>query len=175
MDRGLTIERLAARSGVSASMVSAIERGTKAPTITVLDRLGRGLGVPVADLLADRSFPTLIVRRANDQDVVDENGWSRTILSPVVSGLGFEWIRTELPSGVDAGEFPAYATGSHEYIAVTDGQLELTVGSETVSLRAGDSVYFASDVVRRYRNTSDEACRYYVVAFNTRSRTPRHR
>ena len=52
------------------------------------------------------------------------------ILSPVVPGVNFEWIRTTLPLGCDAGRYPAYAAGSHEYVVVESGSLRLTISKE---------------------------------------------
>src|SRR5690349_17677411 len=109
-----------------------------------------------------------------DQDTVDEpGGWRRTILSPVVPGVNFEWIRTILPPGCDAGEFPAYAPGSHEFVVVEAGTLCLTVGDRAVDLRAGDSLYFAADSTHGYANRGPVPCVYYVAALIMRSRTAR--
>src|SRR2546422_10201339 len=52
-ERGLTLQTLADRSGVSVSMLSSVERGAKAPTIVVLDRIADGLGVPLTRLLTE--------------------------------------------------------------------------------------------------------------------------
>jgi transcriptional regulator with XRE-family HTH domain len=41
--RGLTLDDLSRRAGVSRSMISAIETGGKAPTIVVLHRIASGL------------------------------------------------------------------------------------------------------------------------------------
>jgi XRE family transcriptional regulator, regulator of sulfur utilization len=173
-DRGLTLQDLAAAAAVSVSMLSSVERGQKAATIVVLDRIAGGLGVPLAELIAAPADHRVIVRRAADQDVADEpGGWRREILTPVVPGVNFEWIRTTLPPGCDAGQFPAYAAGSHEYVLVESGTLRLTVGGQDVTLDAGDSLYFAADVVHAYANPAAAACTYYVAALIMRPRGPR--
>ncbi|WP_433469498.1 helix-turn-helix domain-containing protein [Spirillospora sp. CA-128828] len=175
-DRGLTLRRLAETADVSVSMLSSVERGQKAPTIVVLARIAEGLGVPLADLVAQPDDGQVIVRRAADQDVVDEpGGWRRTILTPVVPGVNFEWIRTTLPPGCDAGRFPAYAAGSHEYIVVESGILRLTVPDMSIDLNEGDSVYFAADVTHAYANVGSGPCTYYVAALIMRPRTAQPR
>lgn len=171
--RGMTIQRLSTRSGVSASMISAIERGTKAPTIVVLDLLAASLGTTVGGLLGEAERPSMIVRRRGEQDVVIEDGWERTILSPVVPGVNFEWIQTTLPTNTDPGEFPAYATGSHTFLFVQAGQLTLTVGAETITAEAGDSIYFEADMPHRYANEGSTQCSYFVAALNLRARSPK--
>ncbi|MPY56441.1 helix-turn-helix domain-containing protein [Streptomyces spongiae] len=175
--RGLTLQHLADAADVSVSMLSSVERGQKAPTITVLARIAEGLGVPLPELVAQSAQSRAIVRRAADQDTVDEpGGWHRTVLSPVVPGVNFEWIRTTLPPGCDAGTFPAYAPGSHEFIAVQSGTLRLTLGDEILDLGEGDSAYFAADVTHGYANPGQEPCTYHVAALIMRPRsTPSHR
>jgi transcriptional regulator with XRE-family HTH domain len=172
-DRGLTLQELAGAAAVSVSMLSSVERGQKAATIVVLDRIAGGLGVPLAELITAPADRRVIVRRAADQDVADEpGGWRREILTPVVPGVNFEWIRTTLPPGCDAGQFPAYAAGSHEYVLVESGTLRLAIGDEGYALEAGDSLYFAADVTHAYANPAAVPCTYYVAALIMRPRGP---
>ena len=170
-ERGLTLQELASRSSVSVSMLSAVERAEKAPTIVVLARIADGLDVPIGHLIPEPGRERIIVRRAADQDASDRpGGWRRVIVSPVVPGVNFELIRSTLPAGCDAGSYAAYAPGSHEYVVVETGRLHLGVGDVRLDLGAGDSVYFAADVDHSYANTSDGPCSYYVAALIMRTR-----
>src|SRR5688572_18927903 len=54
-DRGLTLDALAERAGVSRSMISLVERGESSPTAAVLDRLAAGLGVTIASLFTEEA------------------------------------------------------------------------------------------------------------------------
>ncbi|MQA07667.1 MAG: cupin domain-containing protein [Pseudonocardiaceae bacterium] len=172
-ERGLTLSELAEYSSVSVSMLSSVERGGKAPTVVVLARIAEGLQVRLTSLLADPDNERVIVRRAAEQDTMHEpDGWTRTVLSPVVPGVNFEWVRTTLPPGCDAGTFPAYAAGSHEYVVVHSGSLRLTVDDRTFELTAGDSVYFAADVPHGYANHGRRPCTYYIAALIMRPRRP---
>jgi transcriptional regulator with XRE-family HTH domain len=174
-ERGLTLQDLAGLASVSVSMLSSIERGQKAPTIVLLGRIADGLGVSLSSLVAGVQDNTVIVRRAADQDVVEEpGGWRRTILTPVIPGVNFEWVKSTLPPGCEPSRYPAYAPGSHEYVVVDSGRLRLTIGEQEYDLDAGDSVYFAADVSHEYSNPGDTACTYYVAALIMRSRLPRH-
>ncbi|RBM12992.1 XRE family transcriptional regulator [Prauserella sp. PE36] len=171
-ERSMTLQELAEHSGVSVSMLSAVERGDKAPTVVVLDRIAGGLGVRLSVLVSEPEAERVIVRRVAEQDVVDEpGGWQRTILTPVVPGVNFEWIRSTLPPGCTPGSYPAYAPGSHEFIFVESGSVELTIdGERTVALSEGDSIYLAADVTLEYANRSAEPCTYYVAALIMRPR-----
>ncbi|MEU3272415.1 XRE family transcriptional regulator [Saccharomonospora sp. NPDC006951] len=171
-ERGLTLQELADRSAVSISMLSAIEKGDKAPTVVVLDRVATGLGVRLPVLVAEPDDDRVIVRRAEEQDHVREpGGWERTILTPVVPGVNFEWIRSTLPPGSVPGDYPPYAPGSHEFIYVESGTVTLTLeGDRVIELSEGDSVYLAADVTLGYANRSGEPCTYYVAAMIMRPR-----
>ncbi|MCO6005646.1 XRE family transcriptional regulator [Actinoallomurus purpureus] len=173
-DRRLTLQQLADATGVSVSMLSSVERGRKAPTVVVLARVAEGLGVSLAQLVAEPDDDRVIVRRAADQETVEEpGGWRRTILTPVVPGVNFEWIRSALPPGCDAGRFPAYAPGSHEYVVVESGTMRLTIGDGSVDLNEGDSAYFAADVSHAYANPGTGWCAYHVAALIMRPRGTR--
>ncbi|MET9000368.1 XRE family transcriptional regulator [Amycolatopsis sp. Hca4] len=169
--RGLALTALARQADVSVSMLSAIERGEKTPTVVVLSRIADGLGLPVSRLLAGLETDRVIVRRAAEQDhIAEPGGWHRTVLTPVVPGVNFEWVRTTLPPGCDAGAFPAYAPGSHEFVAVESGELCLGVGEAEYVLAAGDSVYFPADVTHSYANRAGNPCVYSVAALIMRPR-----
>jgi len=171
-DRGYTLATLAERCSVSVSMLSAIERAEKAPTVVVLARIAEGLDVPLVALLADDSDRRLVVRRGPAQErTVHATGWARVVVSPVVAGVNFELVRVTIPAGCDAGAFPAYARGSHEYVAVEQGVLRLTVADKVIDLAAGDSAYFEADQVHEFANTTDEPCAYYVAALIMRPRS----
>ncbi|MDH6677590.1 transcriptional regulator with XRE-family HTH domain [Rhodococcus sp. LBL1] len=169
----LTLAEAAARSDVSVSMISAIERGAKAPTVVVLDRIARGLGVDLAALITGDARDRTVLRRAADHDVAEEDGgWTRRVLTPVVPGVNFEWMEIVLPAGCDAGEFPAYAPNSHEFVHVVDGELTVGVGDRSWTLGAGDTLYFEADVAHRFINDGQSPCRYFVAAMIMRARTP---
>ena len=64
--RRLSLEDLEARSGVSRSMLSAVERGGKAPTVLVLDRIATGLDTSIARLLGDERASRVVVLRRGE-------------------------------------------------------------------------------------------------------------
>ncbi|MEC3977843.1 helix-turn-helix domain-containing protein [Amycolatopsis sp. H20-H5] len=170
-ERGLSLAGLGERCSVSVSMLSAIERAAKAPTVVVLARIADGLEVSLTALLEDASDRRLVVRRRDEQESADHaDGWRRVVLSPVVAGVNFELVRLTLPPHCDAGEFPAYARGSHEYLAVEEGTLQLTIGERTVLMEAGDSAYFEADQLHRFANPADVPCAYYLAAMIMRPR-----
>jgi transcriptional regulator with XRE-family HTH domain len=161
---GLSLDQLADRSEVSRSMLSAVERGEKAPTIVVLHRVATGLGLTMTRLLEPEREGAILVTRREDQTVVhDPAGWERRNLAPASAGSDFEFMRTSIPAGVDAGSYPPHPPGSREYVAVESGALRLTIASTVVELGTGDSVAYDADVRHAFANPSDTDCVYYLA------------
>src|SRR5438105_460557 len=113
--RKLSLNDLAGRAGVSRSMLSAVERGSKAPTVLVLDRIATGLDTSIARLLGEERAGRVALLRHADQEVArDRAGWERRILSPVLPGVEFELMRTTIGAGVDAGVVSPHAPGARD-------------------------------------------------------------
>jgi transcriptional regulator with XRE-family HTH domain len=162
--RDLTLAGLAAASGVSRSMLSEVERGSRVPTVLVLDRMATALGTSIARLLRDEAPARRTVLRHAEQDVArDASGWERRVLSPVLPGVEFEFMRTTLGPGVDAGVFAAHAPGSREYLAVEAGVLRLTLDGEETTLHAGDSIFYGGDCEHGFANPGTGPCVYYLA------------
>ena len=49
----LTQESLADNSGLDRSYIGGVERGERNPTLSVIEKIAAGLGVPVAHLFSD--------------------------------------------------------------------------------------------------------------------------
>lgn len=103
MERGLTLDGLAGRAGVSRSMISLIERGESSPTASVLHRLATGLGTTLASLFAEEERPEALplARRADQFAWRDpETGYLRRNLSPPGFPSPVELVEVVLPPGV---------------------------------------------------------------------------
>ncbi|MEV5323531.1 helix-turn-helix domain-containing protein [Nonomuraea sp. N2-4H] len=162
--RGLSIERLAELSGISRSMVSDVERGAKTPTVLVLDRLATALGTSISRLLDEPAHGGVRVLRHAEQRVLrDPSGWERRVLSPVLGDVEFEFMRTTIGPGVDAGEFAPHAPGSREYLAVERGGLLLTIDGRPYELGAGDSAYYPGDCRHAFAGDPGSGCVFYLA------------
>jgi quercetin dioxygenase-like cupin family protein len=145
-------------------MISAVERGVKAATVVVLDRIATGLDTSLARLLAPEAKSRVILLRSKDQAVArDRSGWERRILSPVLPGVEFEFMRTTLGPAVDAGLFLPHAHGSREYVAIEKGTLHLTLDGALHVLSAGDSIYYDGDCPHAFANPKQTPCVYYLA------------
>jgi transcriptional regulator with XRE-family HTH domain len=137
---GLSIGALAECSGLSKALISQIENDKTSPSLSTLDRLADGLGVPVAYLLikpderiqAVRAGERLVYRFGADQIKVE-----------VLSGRTARHLKAvlvEFPPGTSTGN-EAHAHGGEEFHFVLEGQILAIQGDESVELEAGDSFH----------------------------------
>jgi transcriptional regulator with XRE-family HTH domain len=163
--RGLTLEVLAERSGVSRAMISKLERGEKNPTLVVAAKLAEGLGVTLSQLVGmEEQREVVVVPREGRMVMRDpETGFERQLLSPTFVGRGVEFVRNEIPEGSTSGEFPPHRKGVAEYVVVERGRLRAILGGEQYLLDEGDAVYFEADVPHRFDNAGEGECSYYLV------------
>jgi transcriptional regulator with XRE-family HTH domain len=167
--RGLSLDALAGRSGVSRSMISLIERGESSPTAAVLDRLAAGLGVTLASLFAADAQPDAspVSRRADQVTWRDpETGYLRRNLSPPAYPSPVALVEVVLPPGArvayDTPPAPR-ATPTRQQIWVLDGTLELTVGDAAHRLDPGDCLAMRLDAPVVFRNSTGRDVRYVVA------------
>ena len=167
--RGLTLRGLAARSGVSPSMISDIERGTKSPTISTLALLSTALDTPITELLEDSpAVPRrFFITRAVDRDVsVDRpSGTIREGLCASPRGSRVKFLRYTVPAQTMAGPFLAHASGTIEYVHVLSGAIRVVFGDDALHLKAGDSCSCVADAPHRFDNTdgNQEALMYLII------------
>jgi transcriptional regulator with XRE-family HTH domain len=169
VERGLTLDLLAERAGVSRSMISLIERGESSPTAAVLDRLSAGLGVTLASLFADdaRADASPVARRAVQATWRDpETGYVRRNLSPPGFPSPVELVEVVLPAGARVAYDPAAvprAVGIGQQVWVLEGRLELSVGDVAHTLEVGDCLAMRVGGPTVFRNLAGHDTRYVVA------------
>jgi transcriptional regulator with XRE-family HTH domain len=164
-ERGLTLEGLAERSGVSRAMISKLERGEKNPTLVVAAKVAEGLGVTLSQLVGvEEKREVVVVPRERRMVMHDpETGFERQLLSPNFGDRGIEFVFNIVPEGSTSGEFSPHRRGVEEYVAVEKGRLRAVIGGEDYLLEEGDALYFEADVLHRFDNVGDGECSYYLV------------
>jgi transcriptional regulator with XRE-family HTH domain len=164
-ERGLTLDGLARRSGVSRAMISKLERGEKNPTLVVAAKVAEGLGVSLSQVVGvEERREVVVVRRERRMVMRDpETGFERQLLSPSFGGRGIEFIRNVVPIGSTSGEFPPHRRGVSEYVVVERGRLRALLGTDEYFLERGDALYFEADVTHRFDNAGEGECSYYLV------------
>jgi transcriptional regulator with XRE-family HTH domain len=165
----LTLRDLASKSGISASMISDVERGAKSPTISTLDALAQALGLPMSafvDSAAPLASRIHVVRAAERPNFIDKkSGAKRDDFGPKLPGSKVEFLSYTVPPRKVAGPFAAHASGTIEHMHLAAGSIRAVFGSEAVTLEAGDSCTCFADTAHRFDNREGkvEALIYIVV------------
>jgi transcriptional regulator with XRE-family HTH domain len=162
----LSLRDLADRSGVSAPMLSQVERGETSPTLQVAERIASGLELRLSQLLRLDEGGALSVVRAGEGRRGGADGHRWTSLTPPLPGQRSELSRHELASGArtgGAGDPPMHEPGARETALVEFGEVVLHCDSETVALAAGDTVTFDADLPHHFENPGPEPATLLAV------------
>jgi transcriptional regulator with XRE-family HTH domain len=157
----LSLRDLAARSGVSAPMLSQVERGETSPTLNVAERIASGLELRLSQLLRlDEDGAVTVVRAVERRKgPAGARGHSYEILTPPLPGQRAELSRHRLAAGAvtgGPGDPPMHEPGSRETALVESGAVTLVCDGRHHELRAGDCVTFDADLPHRFENSGDE-------------------
>ncbi|MCV7103110.1 helix-turn-helix domain-containing protein [Mycobacterium palustre] len=156
--RGLTLEQLAAQTGLTKSYLSKIERGHSTPSIAVALKVARALRVDVARLFSDEAAQEKItVDRAAGAD-----GERYRALAPALLGKSMSPFVVR-PTAHAADTTHAEHTGQ-EFVFVHAGRVELDYGDRTIELGPGDSAYFDASVSHKIRAVGKEEAEVVVIA-----------
>jgi transcriptional regulator with XRE-family HTH domain len=142
---GLTLEAAAHRLGLSAAHLSRLESGLRQPSLPVLLGLARLYGTTVSDLLGETPAEPDPIVRGDRMPPVPAGGW--TYWRAGGTGRAMQALRVRVPAGAQRALVRVHP--GEEWIYVTAGELELTLGERTHRLAAGDSAHFDSQVPHR--------------------------
>jgi transcriptional regulator with XRE-family HTH domain len=152
----LSLRDLAERSGVSAPMLSQVERGETSPTLQVAGRIAAGLELRLSQLLRlDEEGSVSVVRRDARRAGGGAPGHAFEILTPPLPGQRAELSRHVLAAGASTGgegDPPMHEPGSREIAVVESGGVTLHIDGAEHDLRAGDTVTFDADLPHRFAN-----------------------
>jgi len=154
----LSLRDLAQRSGVSAPMLSQVERGETSPTLAIAERIAAGLELRLSQLLRlDEGGQVAIVRAGERRPGTSATaaGHSAEILTPPLPGQRAELSRHVLAPGAATGgpgDPPMHEPGSRETALVQAGGVILEIDGERHELSVGDCVTFDADLPHHFEN-----------------------
>ena len=165
---GLSLRDLAERSGVSAPMLSQVERSETSPTVAVATRIAAGLDLTLSQLLRlDESGGVTVVRagdRREGRGAAEGHGYE--VLTPPIPGQRAEVSLHTLAPGAATGgpgDPPIHEPGSRETAVVTQGRVRLVCDGAAHELGAGDAVTFDADLAHHFENPAKEPARFLAV------------
>ncbi len=158
---GLSLRGLADRSGVSAPMLSQVERGDTSPTLAVATRIAAGLELSLSQLLRLDEGDTLAVVRADERrrGGAVSRGHGYEVLSPPLPGQRAEVSMHTLAAGSGTsgpGDPPRHEPGSRETAVALCGRLRLVCDGTACDLEEGDAVTFDADLPHHFENPASE-------------------
>jgi len=170
----LSLRDLAERSGVSAPMLSQVERGETSPTLQIASRIAAGLELRLSQLLRLDESGTVTIVRGNERrrGGAPDRGHAFEVLTAPLPGQRAELSRHTLTAGArtgGAGDPPMHEPGSREIALVESGSVVLDIDGERHDLVAGDCVTFDADLPHHFENPGpDDAALLAVVSAGLR-------
>jgi transcriptional regulator with XRE-family HTH domain len=155
----LSLRDLAERSGVSAPMLSQVERGETSPTLQVAARIASGLELRLSQLLRLDEEGTVSIVRSDEGRRGGVGGHTYVVLTPPLPGLRAEVTRHSLAPGAATGgpgDPPRHEPGARETATVEAGALTLQIDGAEHVLGTGDTVTFDADLPHHFANHSEE-------------------
>jgi transcriptional regulator with XRE-family HTH domain len=170
---GLSLRDLAERCGVSAPMLSQVERGETSPTLQVAARIAAGLDLRLSQLLRlDEDGAVTIVRAGERrQGPAGASGRARSghryeVLTAPLPGQRAELSRHALAPGAATGgpgDPPMHEPGSRETALVEAGRVVLHCDGAAHALENGDCVTFDADLPHHFENPGSEEAAFLAV------------
>ena len=165
--RRWSLDRFAERAGVGRAALTDLEHGQGAPTIALLWRIARALGVPFAALTSSFRLPGTSVLRAERAKLLRsrDGRFSSRALFPPDPERRVEFYELRLAArSVDEAE--AHPPGTLENLVVASGAVEVSFAQRTHRLATGDAIQFEADLPHAYANTGEtEAIMYLVMTY----------
>jgi len=165
---GLSLRDLAERSGVSAPMLSQVERGETSPTLAIATRIAAGLELRLSQLLRldEDGAVTVVAAGQGRSGGRPERGHRYRVLTAPRPGQRAELSRHQLAPGAVTGapdDPPMHEPGSREVALVERGRLVLVCDGRAHELAEGDCVTFDADLPHHFENPGSEPAVFLAV------------
>ncbi len=155
--RQLSLKETAARSGLTQSFLSQVERNLTSPSVASLRKVAQAFGVPLTELFQGPVIPeNRVVRRHERRQLIHPaRQWRDYLLTPNLTGK-LQVILSVIEPGGGSGEEPYAHDSDEECVIVLRGRLEFWVGTDRYILEEGDSIVFESRIPHRNKNPGPE-------------------
>ncbi len=171
IQRQLSIEELARKSGLTKGYLSKIENSSKAPPFTTLIKIAAALNTDVVSLLMNEDSVTgqdmqFCLVRANERKEVVSRG---TLYGYQYEALAYKKPGKNMEPFIITPAFDGEKIFSHEgeeFMFVIEGTHEFVYGNKRYILEQGDSIYFDSAVPHTGRSIGEKQAKVLVVTYS---------
>lgn len=160
----LSLGEVAARSGVTKSFLSRVERDITSPSVASLIGICQALGLSVADLFSTPQ--TTLVRRAERPTIADLPK-AEEVVDTLITPPGERYVtvlETIAAPGGSGGSTLYTLPSECEVCYVLQGEIEVQVEDQTFSLSAGDALTFGAAVPHSWRAIGGGARILWIIA-----------
>ncbi len=162
--KGLTLQDLSGKSGMSATAISAIERNVSSPTVNTLANIGKALGESISTLLGESEVRYVVTRAANRPAIaVDVRNAEFQSLGSGIPGQQFLPMLCNLEPGSSSGDHYRNRPGD-DFLHVLQGALEVEMNGDSLLLAEGDSLYCQANTPYRWKNGGNGETRLLIVS-----------
>jgi transcriptional regulator with XRE-family HTH domain len=173
LKRGLTLQAVSDRTGLSKPSLSQIENNSGAPPIATLIKISNALGVKIGHFFQDapdqqrlvvvRREARLEIEKLNHADRYAGIGYRYESLAHPMIDKRMEPFIVEIdPREVD--QIPYNTHDGEDFIFVLNGRLEFRCTDQIIELEPEDSIYFDSSIPHGLRGIGAPV-RVMVVVF----------
>lgn len=154
----LSQRQLARQSGVANATISQIESGKLNPTVSMLKKVLDGIPLRLSEFFSDEpDTPDRVFFRADELTEIADGGVSYLQVGANLHDRAIQFIKECYQPGAGTGKHEITHEGE-ECGLILRGRLQITVGEQTQTLRAGDAYYFRSNQPHSFLNPGNEPC-----------------
>jgi len=162
--KGLTLQDLSMKSGMSATAISAIERNVSSPTVNTLANIGKALGESLSSLLGESEVRYRLTRAGIREPVAaGVRNADFESLGSGIPGQQFRPMLCILKPGSSSGDDYLNHPGD-DFLHVLQGSLEVEMNGDILRLAEGDSLYCLANTPYRWKNGEPGETRLLVVS-----------
>jgi transcriptional regulator with XRE-family HTH domain len=153
LERQLTQDNLASKTGFSKAFISKIENHIASPSIASLSKIAIALGVSISALFdetPEENQDIILVRRGQRKKIVgpgSDIGFAYESLAYKKKRKSMEPFIIKYPSGSHVQKL--YEHEGEEMVFILKGKIKLIYGNKTFILSEGDTAYFNPSIPHR--------------------------
>ena len=152
-DKKVTIKEIAAKAGVTSSLLSQIENNKANPSVNSLMAIAKALETPMSSFFDDEPVADPVVRAGKRKFLKTQSGVTYYLLTPEPSKHRIGMIYNVFEQGASVGEM--YSHEGEECGFVLEGSLEVTSGNDTYTLETGDRIILDSTKPHKCTNVAE--------------------
>jgi transcriptional regulator with XRE-family HTH domain len=152
----MSLGDLAARSGVTKSFLSRVERDETSPSVASLVAICDALGLTMADLFA---VPQTTLVRRSDRPRIDDLPKAADVVDTLLTPANERHVtvlESAVPPGGSGGDVLYTLPSEVEVCYVLEGAIEVRVEGEAFVLGEGDALTFGAAVPHTWRTADPD-------------------